>query len=738
MLERHWKYYPAIKIALPFAAGIVAAKICDPSIEASLLFLLGALCWMVSAMRGASLVAPLTLVILFSGMLASIVGDDSELVRLRGAMIRDGVMVGRIVSGPVFKAGRIEYRVECDSVGYRNSVAHPGVGAILRLYDSTRFDPELLPRIGDHISAVGTIAMPDRPPNPGAFDYSAYLRSQGIGLTMSVARVASIHIFERDALTLFERMNASIGREVRAFADLHVRGEEGDIVRALLIGERDYIDLETRREFIRTGTIHLLSVSGLHVGVIAMILFVAVSWLRNRWMQLAAFVLMIGAYSMIAGGGASIMRASLMASAVMLARVAGRLVRPLNTLGVAFLAILLIAPDQLFDVGFQLSFASVAGIILIYGPCERALADRFGWLRRYSLVRSIVQLFLLSFSAQLFTLPFVLYHFGYLSVVALLVNIPAVPLYSIALGAALAGTIVAPIIPFVADCLGGSAHLTLSIAGAVVSWGADLPFTGLELGTITLLGAMLLGLALLYLSFFRTLRQASARMMIVAMVIIGVYLHNGLADPLSSSRGPLLFMLKGNRGVLIGATRRDTLDLYIGDREDSSAAAQSGEALRMRIGAGAVRVMMLNDSTSIGAEMTVNDSTSIAAKMMLNDPTSIATKMMLNDSTSIVAKMMVNDSTSLAAEMTLNDGKEIASDSESMPSARHTQMLLLNERPREVVLPDLPVLLSYTTLRPYAMVSMQQMRLLQIPMRAGLDEAIVLRYRNGWEPIEWR
>jgi competence protein ComEC len=671
MKDCHWKYYPALRIGLPYAVGIAVARALELTPEQCLIPLCGALALLCVAILRDRAPLPLFAILLFCGALSQSIHGTSAFDGLEGQSVTDAELVGRVAGDPIFKAGRIELRVACDSLLFRGASARPRTDVLLSIHDSSAFDPGLIPRFGDHILVAGRASVPAGPVNPGEFDQAAYLAGQGIGMTMSASRASAIYIVEHGDLTWIERVVLPIRHAAQRFADRFVRGEEGDIVRALLVGERDYIDPETRRSFMLTGTIHVLSVSGLHVGVIALVLFVAVSWLRDRRMQFAAFAILLALYTVVAGAGPSILRASIMAAAFMLARVAGRIARPLNTLGVAFIAILAFNPVQLFDIGFQLSFASVAGITMLYGPAERAVV---AWLPPAALRgpgRAIAQLVILSICAQLFTLPLVLHHFGYLSVVSILVNMPVVPLYSIALGAALFGVAVGTFAEPLAVCSGAACHAVLRLAGAVVELGAGAPGAGIDVPRIDAAGAFAIGAALLYLAFSRRAGQAAARLAIVVLTALAAVLMRQATDPLAGDPSSLVVLLKGREGMLAATISHDTVVAVGPRRGDSAASMRAVESLRRRLGASAFRMMWLDD--------------------LDRDPRSAG--------------------------------------------ARYC---VINDAPREIALTDPPVLLSNTARRPIGYVRIQGARFLQVPLRANLDEALVLRFDGGWRPVAWR
>jgi len=595
MIDRGWKFHPALKFALPFAAGIVLVRLAAPSPEQLLLLLYAGLCWLALAMRfeRIGLAPSLVLIVMISGALAGLAGPGEA--GLEGEPLREVELAGRIAGEPVFKKGRIECTVEPDSLLCRNTAGYPSGRVLLRLYDTSAFDPALLPAHGDDITVVGTVQMPAPPANPGEFDYAAYLRSRGVMLVMNVARVSSINVVRRGNLTWGERVILPVRRAARAFCEQYVGGEEGDILRALLLGEREYIDPETREAFTRTGTVHILSVSGFHVGLIALVLFVIVSWIGSRWWQFAIFVALLGLYTVVAGGEAPIVRATVMASAFMLARVAGRISRPLNTLGFAALAILAFAPDQLFDAGFQLSFASVAGIILLYVPAWKWTGAHLPVIRRHPPLRWSAGMILLSLCTQLFTLPLVLYHFGFVSFIALLTNLPVIPLTSAALGAGTAGALAALVSETLGAWCGGCAHAALTATIWMVGEGASIPGAAFEIGTIDAWGSLLLLAAALGMALSRAPRQTICRCAIFLLAVICVTGADRMLDPLRRSGVSYLCLLKGRGGTVAATICKKTVRLYaVGRTADTASLRFIGEALRRRFGALAAETMPLD------------------------------------------------------------------------------------------------------------------------------------------------
>lgn len=583
ILERTWNHYPALKLALAYAAGIALARVLAPSAEQLAILLFGVMMVMAWQMtrEGGVLAPALAATLVLCGAMNQTLRTADPLDLFAGLEISTAEIEGRVVESPIVRGGRIEFLVACDRLSYRNSVVPIRTRAIVRLHDPTPFDPALLPAVGRRVSVVGRVAIPQRPANPGGFDLRRYYQSQGIGLVLTAQRAAAVYTWGADDRGPIERVRDAVRSVVGAFADSLVGGEEGDIVRALLVGERRFIDPATVESYMRTGAIHVLSVSGLHVGVIALALFVLASWLPWRSAQVGVFLLLLSAYATIAGAGPAILRASVMASVFVIARALGRMAHPLNTLGVAALVLLVAGPEQLFDMGFQLSFASVGGIVLLFGPVWNFLRSRFAILARNALLRSIVQLVIVSVCAQAFTLPLVVHHFGYVSLNATLVNLPVVPLYSFALGAALLGVLAMPMAPGYAALCGGAAFAAIRLANAIVAWGAASATAGFELRAFTTVAALLLLATLVWLSLSRTPYGACVRFVAVVVCFYAVAVASAF-DPLARE-DDYLVLLTARNGLMPAIVTRDSI-LLCAPGGTTGEAEQALRGLRRRFG----------------------------------------------------------------------------------------------------------------------------------------------------------
>lgn len=192
------------------------------------------------------------------------------------------------------------------------------------------------------------------------------------------------------------------------------------IMQALAIGNQSEIDRDLRQSYSRTGVAHLLSVSGLHVGIIFLILNLLLSWIRlfrNGSVIVGILViLLLCGYAILTGLSPSVLRAVVMFSLLQIGLMLSRYTNNFNTLCAAALMLLLWNPYYLYHIGFQLSFAAMVGIITLYRPIATL------WTPKYNIIRWLYSLTLVGITAQIGTFPLILYHFGQLQIAGILLN----------------------------------------------------------------------------------------------------------------------------------------------------------------------------------------------------------------------------------------------------------------------------------------------------------------------------
>lgn len=479
---------PALQILLPFVCGIILTRYVDLPI--SMVAIGFILLVIASLLLSGSRYHHLFAMVVFAAFIAMgwlrtmmpmkwIAADD---VRLLSESEQKVCLQGVIHSPVQHKATRQIFTLACDSVWVDETAYRcRGLTRVVVIDSCARL------RQGDMVFVKGIIRQPPQARNPGEFDFRAYLAAQNIHSQLTVKNSFDLLLLERDKDDFLTRRLIRPVREfIEALICKSLHGQERALLRGLLLGLRDEIDDELRSEFASAGVIHVLAVSGLHVGFILMtaIFLLQLLRLKKSW-QLPLLLGVLLFYSRLTGSAPPVMRASIMAAVVLAAPYLQRRHNPINTIAVAAFIILMVQPLDLFTAGFQLSFAAVAGIVLLYSQMENFLSPLLQrWREQGQTVRlHIAQLLLVSLAAQIVTLPLTVYYFNRLPVYALAANLLIVPLVSLIVPIGIVAAMLGAIYPPLGIIYMNGDWLLLRGLILLVDGFASLPFASISLAT---------------------------------------------------------------------------------------------------------------------------------------------------------------------------------------------------------------------------------------------------------------
>ncbi|WP_018627319.1 ComEC/Rec2 family competence protein [Niabella aurantiaca] len=281
--------------------------------------------------------------------------------------------------------------------------------------------------------------------NPGAFDYKQYALFNGI--THQVYLTPGDFVkkdtepgFSMD-LWLYNTRTAILG-----ILKKYIKGaKELGLAEALLIGYRDDLDKELLQSYSDTGVVHVIAVSGMHLGLVYWLLDLFLRPLMKRratrWLHPLLVLTVLWTFSLLAGGAASIVRAAVMFTCLQLGKTFRRNASIYNTLAASAFLLLCYDPYWLWDAGFQLSYAAVLSIVIFYKPVYGLL------LVRNRLLNAVWQLCAVSIAAQILTTPIAACQFHQFPVCFLITNLLVVPISSFVLIGELVLMLLAPLQP---------------------------------------------------------------------------------------------------------------------------------------------------------------------------------------------------------------------------------------------------------------------------------------------------
>lgn len=302
------------------------------------------------------------------------------------------------------KTLRVEAMISQLKIGGNWNQAH--ISVLL----SIPLESDFVPAIGETIMVYG---KPDRPRgalNPAEFDYQTYLWHKGIVWTDYLSEGSAVVISSKNrSPNLLSRVFSVSEWSDKQFKRYLKDAKSYGLVKAMLLGRRDDLRADQVGDYVASGTVHILSVSGMHVAMIFLVLSQLLGWVKKLKGGPVFYLLLITAmlcfYAVLTGLSASVQRATLMCIVFVLAEVFSRRYNNMNTLALSALLILLIEPQALFDLRFQLSYMAMTGIFLFYRPLYSVYRPG------NKILKYIWQIVALSFAAQVTTFPLTLFYF---------------------------------------------------------------------------------------------------------------------------------------------------------------------------------------------------------------------------------------------------------------------------------------------------------------------------------------
>lgn len=303
--------------------------------------------------------------------------------------------------------------------------------------DNLNYDykPDL--KAGDRVLIYGKLSEPFEERNPGEFNYKKYLTLHDIYKTFTITGYDNIEIISRDNLNFF---NQKIIYPARQFAskniDEYVGGDEGAFLKGLVTGERQDISKKVKDDFVKTGVMHIIAVSGLNVAYIILSISLILTLFRVPHLPRVIVILVfLIFYCFFTGAPASIIRATVMGSLLLISSVMQRKTNTYNIVGLAVLVILVYDSKQLFDPGFILSFSAVLSMVFFYEKFNEIFLQKVldSKIKFKKVVYNILGLIFVTLAAQIGTLPITSNYFEKISFVSLLANAVMVPLSNLSL-----------------------------------------------------------------------------------------------------------------------------------------------------------------------------------------------------------------------------------------------------------------------------------------------------------------
>lgn len=400
-------------------------------------------------------------------------------------------------------------------------------------------------RMGDKLLIASDFNLITPPKNPNEFNYKNYLSNRGI--------THQTYVRSKDFLLLNEKSENiyTYSNEARNYllATLEKSGVVDDqfaIASALILGDKDNLDYDVKKSYAAAGAMHVLAVSGLHVGIVFLLLNSLLFFMnknqKSRVLKATLLILCLWIYALLTGLSPSVLRASTMFSFVIVGTALNRKSSIYNTLGASAFFLLIINPNLLFEVGFQLSYVAVLGIVYLQPLIYKRIYTRWWLLDKIWAITAV------SIAAQIATLPLTLYYFQQFPTYFMISNLLVIPAAMVVLCLGILLLITSPI-PIISESIGWV--LNNFIQG--LNWGVkgieELPNSLVEGVSITILECCVLYLIILLVII--GLQQRKVKFINVSLMLSILFISNDLWEDfnLANSKSVVVYHINKNQAI---------------------------------------------------------------------------------------------------------------------------------------------------------------------------------------------
>ena len=431
------------------------------------------------------------------GCLIVICGIFISFVRLKG--IDQNLKFFNELHGDSISFSSVIHQTKKTEHGWRAdskilSIGHNKLKSGLHLYIYGKGD---IPTVGDTLISKGKFGKLTGKRNPGDFDFRSHFSRQGnYGRIFIDKKHKTITL--HGTLPLLKRFIHSSQNFVRSSLNKSTDPKTAGLLTALLLGDKSSIDENMKDDFANTGVIHVLAVSGLHVGYILIILSLFTSIIRIPWGWNRLFIIIgLIVFCALTGGKPSVIRASIMAGLYVLTPLLDRPANIWNIIGFSACFLLAFDPLYILDLGFILSYSAVISIIYFYKLFEELLPESINpkYIENV-LLKNALSLFLVSLSAQIGTLPITAAYFHKIPIISLVANVIIVPIIGIivVIGFMILGLSFSP---FLSELAGNMAWFFQNLISWFAKFFSSFTYSSIQVPQITLLDVILYGLFIL-------------------------------------------------------------------------------------------------------------------------------------------------------------------------------------------------------------------------------------------------
>ena len=550
-----WSKYPFVRMLIPFALGIwvsifVVAIRLSPTflivVALALLAMSALTAFLLRHQKHSWFFGAVMACYLFIAGYSLARVHEAEVQRdyYRGFQSSASYYVARVYDYPTERPNSIRTVLELEYQFGDSLPSRPVSGKVMAYFPKS--DSAFALQYGDLIALPAPIREVTPPLNPEEFDYKAYLARKGITGQVYLKDDDWIDLQTNDANPIYAYSYRFRDILLASLQRSGLSDNEFGVAAAILLGYDDNLADEVRKNYVAAGSMHILCVSGMHVGIIYLLASFLLSFLnRKKWQKTLKQLLLLALiwfYALIAGLSPSILRASIMISFVIIGEIIHRKGFIINSIAASAFILLCINPNNLFEIGFLLSYAAVMGIVVLQRPIYNLLYFK------NKLLDKAWQITAVALAAQIATIPFTLFYFNQFTTYFWLSNLFMTPISFIVVISGMVLLLVSWI-PYVNTLVGYLVWGAVYVMNWVVAKIESIPYSiikGLYVSDFEF-ALLLVALLLLMLTFLLRKRRMFIAMLaalLVVMVSVTIRLYGS-----DEQKGMTVFSLRNHTAL---------------------------------------------------------------------------------------------------------------------------------------------------------------------------------------------
>ncbi|MFC4262776.1 ComEC/Rec2 family competence protein [Ferruginibacter yonginensis] len=422
------------------------------------------------------------------GMFITWQNNSSHQSNWYGKFYNDSMQMVVSINEPLIEKER-SFKVSATVESLFNNDTLKKVNGTLLLYFAKNKTAATL-QYGDKILIKGNLQSIQNNGNPGAFNYSRYMAFQQTYHQVYLKEADFIVLHQQKTNIVYDFIYWARSKVVKTLQKYIVGDKKVvGITEALLIGYKEDLDKDTVQAYSNTGVVHIIAISGMHLGLIYVVLvwlFSKLPYIKNS--PITRVILILGClwlFSLITGAAASVLRSAVMFTFIVIGKNFFKQASIYNTLAASAFVLLCYNPYLLWDVGFQLSYFAVIGIVWLQKPITNI------WYIKNKFLRSIWEMCAITIAAQIIAFPICIFYFHQFPTLFLLANLICVPLSTVILFAEILLLIVSAIKPL-ASAIGQTIYVLTWLMNTCITYCNNIPFAVIDAIFANVLSTILL------------------------------------------------------------------------------------------------------------------------------------------------------------------------------------------------------------------------------------------------------